>query len=463
MNLNELRSQIRGDVLTPAAAEYEIARRLWNGMIDRRPAAIVRCTSADDVAAAVRFAVREELYPAVRAGGHNVAGLASVDEGLVIDVTRMKRIAVDPVAQTVTSETGVTWADFDVATQAHGLATTGGVNSTTGIAGLTLGGGVGYLMGRCGLSCDNTTEYSLITADGEPVTASAEEHADLFWALKGGGGNFGVVTSITYRLHPVSTVISGTILHPFTQAREVLRHYRDFVMAGLPDELTIYAAAITSPDGVPLIAVIPAYCGPNLGEGERLLAPLRAFGPPAADRVTRMPYVAMQQMFDAATPYGIRSYWKSSFLRAFPDDAIDTFVHCAAARTSPRTIVKLEHSHGAVTRVPPAATAFPARGQAFDLVVLSLWDDVKDDALNVAWTREFDRAMRPWSAHLVYVNALGDDDGARLREAYGDNYARLARVKATYDPANRFRRNQNIPPAQASDSGAHTAQDRPAP
>jgi FAD/FMN-containing dehydrogenase len=446
MNLGALRSRFRGAVLTPASSEYDVARRLWNGMIDRRPAVIARCSSSEDVAAVVRFAASEELYPAIRSGGHNVAGLASVDDGLVIDVSPMKRITVDPVARTAVSDVGLTWGEFDAATQAHGLATTGGMNSTTGIAGLTLGGGVGWLMGRCGLSCDTTIAYSLITADGERVIASADEHADLFWALKGGGGNFGVVTSITYRLLPVGTVISGMILYPFTRARDVLRYYRDFVTAGLPDELIIYAAAITSPDGAPLIAVIPAYSGPNLDEGERLLAPLRAFGPPMADLVTRLPYVAMQRMVDAATPYGVRSYWKSTFLQSLPDDAIDTFVECAAAVASPRTIVKLEHAHGAVTRVAPDDTAFPARGHAFDLVVLSLWDDVKDDARNVAWTRDFYRAMQPWSAAMVYVNALADDDGARVREAFGDNYARLARVKARYDPVNRFRRNHNIAP-----------------
>jgi len=301
-------------------------------------------------------------------------------------------------------------------------------------------------MGRCGLSCDTTLSYSLIAADGELVAASAEEHSDLFWALKGGGGNFGVVTSITYRLQPVGTVISGMILHPFTRAHEVLRHYRDFVTAGLPDELIVFASAIMSPDGTPLIAIIPAYSGPDLDEGEQALAPLRAFGPPVADLVTRMPYVAMQRMFDAATPHGVRSYWKSTFLQSFPDEAIDAFVQCAAARTSTRTMVKLEHAHGAVTRVAPNATAFPARSHAFDLVVLSLWDDVQDDARNVAWTRDFYRAMQPWSAGLVYVNALADDDGARVRQAFGDNYDRLAKMKTKYDPANRFRRNQNIMP-----------------
>lgn len=307
-------------------------------------------------------------------------------------------------------------------------------------------------MGRCGLTCDNTLAYSLITAEGEQVPANAATHPDLFWALKGGGGNFGVVTSITYRLYPVSTVISGMILHPFSRAHDVLRRYRDFVMAGLPDELTVFATAITSPDGDPLIAIIPGYSGADLAEGERLLAPLREFGRPVADLVTRMPYMSMQQMVDAATPHGIRSYWKSTFLSALPDEAIDTFIRCAAARPSARTIVKIEHVHGAPTRVAANATAFPARSHAFDLVILGLWTDAQDDARNVAWAREFADAMHPWSASLVYVNALGADEGARVREAYGDNYARLARVKATYDPANRFRRNQNIVPAAGDGS-----------
>jgi len=446
VNLDVLRSRLRGEILTPASRGYDSARQLWNAAIDRRPAAIVRCTSAADVASAVRFAAHEEIFPAIRAGGHNVAGLASVDGGLVIDVSQMKRITIDPVERTATCDPGLTWGEFDLATQAFGLATTGGINSTTGIAGLTLGGGVGLLMGRCGLACDNTIAYTLITANGDAISASAKEHPELFWALKGGGGNFGVVTSFTFRLHVVTTVISGMILHPFARARDVLRHYRDFVQGGLPDELTVYATALTGPDGDSLLGLTPAYSGPNLDEGERLLAPLRAFGSPVADLVARMPYRAMQQIFDAGAPFGIRSYWKSTFLEALPDDAIDTFVECAAARVSPRTVVKLEHVHGAAARVAPDATAFPARRHAFNFVVLSLWDEAKDDARNVAWTRAFAGAMQPWSARLVYVNTLGDDEGDRVRDAYGENYARLAQVKATYDPANRFRRNHNILP-----------------
>ena len=449
MKLDDLKSEFRGEIHTPASPGYDAARHIWNAMIDRRPGAIARCTRAQDVVAAVRFAAREGLYPAIRGGGHNAAGLATVDDDLVIDVSPMKRISVDPIARTAVAETGLNWGEFDRATQEHGLATTGGLVTTTGIAGLTLGGGVGWLMGRCGLTCDNTLSYDIVTADGELITASETRHQDLFWALKGGGGNFGVVTSITYRLHPVGAVISGMLLHPLARAREVLRFYRDFVTAGLPDELIVYAAAITGPDGTPLIALIPAYSGSDLDEGERVLAPLRAFGPPVADMVQRMPYVAMQSMLDAACPYGaLRSYWKSHFLRALPDDAIDAFVRHAEQCPSARTFAILEHSHGAASRPSPETTAFPIRKHPFDLVVLSLWENAGDDAAQTAWTRSFYQAMQPWSAALVYVNALSDDDGGRVAEAYGANFRRLSEVKAKYDPDNRFRRNQNIPPAR---------------
>ncbi|MFL5562478.1 MAG: FAD-binding oxidoreductase [Gemmatimonadaceae bacterium] len=451
MNIEALEREFRGEILTAESPGYEEARHIWNAMIDKRPAAIARCRNADDVVAAVRFAAREGIFPAVRGGGHNAAGLAMVDDGLVIDVSPMKRIRVDTDARTAVAETGLTWGEFDRATQAHGLAVTGGLISSTGIAGLTLGGGVGWLMGQCGLSCDNTLSYDVVTANGEMITASADEHQDLFWALKGGGGNFGVVTSITYRLYPVTQVISGMLIHPIARAREVLTFYRDFVSAGLPDELVIYASAITTPEGVPVIALIPAYTGKDLAEGERILAPLRAFGPPVVDMVQRMPYLAMQSMIDPACPYGkMRSYWKSHFLSALPDAAIETFVQHAEQCTSPRTFVIIEHAHGAAARVAPDATAFPVREHEFNLVVLSLWDDASDDARQIAWTRAFYQAMQPWSAALVYVNALSDDDGGRVAEAYGQNFERLADVKAKYDPGNMFRRNQNVPPARVS-------------
>jgi FAD/FMN-containing dehydrogenase len=446
MNIKALEAEFRGEILTPGSAQYESSRKLWNGMIDRRPAAIARCTGPADVRAAVRFAADQGLYPAVRGGGHNAAGLAMVDDGFVLDLSPMKGIFVDPSTRTATAQMGLTWGEFDRETQVCGLATTGGLISTTGIAGLTLGGGVGWLMGRCGLVCDNTPSYDVVVANGELIRASADEHPDLFWALKGGGGNFGVVTSIAYRMYPITTVVSGMVLHPLAKAREVLAFYRDFVMSGLPDELTVYAAALSTPDDQPVIALLPAWCGDDLDEGERALEPLRKFGSPLADVVSRMPYTAMQQMIDGVAPFGLRSYWKGRFLRELPNAAVEAFVEFAESRTSPRSLAVLEHAHGAVSRVAPDATAFPTRTAPFDLVLISVWDNAGEDACHIDWTRRFFAAMQPWSAGSVYVNTLDQDDVARVPEAYGPNYARLRAVKAAYDPDNRFRRNQNIQP-----------------
>jgi FAD/FMN-containing dehydrogenase len=447
MNLGTLQPHFRGEILTPDLPGYDSARRIWNGMIDRRPAAIARCTGPADVHAAVRFAAENDIYPAIRAGGHNVAGLAMVDGGLVIDLTPMKGIVVNPKNRTAIAQTGLTWGAFDRETHFYGLATTGGLISTTGIGGLSLGGGVGWLMGRCGLVCDNTIRYELVTATGDLVAASADENADLFWALKGGGGNFGVVTSIEYCIYPITSVVSGMILHPLSAGREVLRRFRDFALSGLPDELTVYAGALCLPDGSPAVALLPSYCGDDLSEGERMIEPLRRFGSPIADLVARMPYTAMQQMLDAAAPQGLRSYWKSNYLGSLPDDAIDTFVEYAAQRSSPRSFFLLEHAHGAVSRVAADATAFHVRAEGFDLVILGLWEDAGADSANIEHTRRFFSAMRPWSAGSVYVNALSEDDSTRVPEAYGPNYARLRSIKAKYDPGNRFRRNHNIQPA----------------
>ena len=300
-------------------------------------------------------------------------------------------------------------------------------------------------MGRCGLVCDNTLNFDVVLASGQMVRANEKEHPDLFWALRGGGGNFGVVTSITYRMYPIQEVLSGLVLHPLTNAREVLRFYRDFTCAGIPDESTIYAAALCTPDGMPVIALIPAWSG-NLDEGERVLRPVRKFGSPIADLVTRMPYPALQQMVDGVAPYGLRSYWKGQFLRELTDDAIDQFAAFVETSPSPRSIAILEHAHGAVGRIPVDATAFPARTAPYDLVVISAWTHAADDEPNKAWARSFHAGMEPWSAHLAYVNALDQDDQNRIVQAYGPNYQRLCEIKAKYDPENFFRRNQNIRP-----------------
>jgi len=441
-----LRSRFRGEVLDPGVEGYEAARRIWNGMIDRRPEAIARCSHPGDVLQAVRFAAERGIYPAVRAGGHNVAGTAMAEGGLVIDVSRMKRITVDLEARTAKAETGLTWGEFDNETCSHGLATTGGLVSSTGIAGLTLGGGIGWLMGRCGLACDNTLAYDVATADGKLIQATADAHPDLFWALKGGGGNFGVVTSITYRLHPIHAIASGVLLFPFSQGRDVLRRYRDFVSRDLPDELIVYAVTMRLPIGIRVIAILPAYCGEDLGKAQPWIDSLKQFGTVLADLTARMPYVAMQRMLDVGVPHGIRSYWKSSFLEGFPDTAVDVFMNFMERCPSRQTLSILEHSHGAAARVPCCATAFPRRKEGLALVIFGLWNKAEQDDANIAWTREFHIAMRTWSAGSVYVNSLSEDESDRVREAYGQNFERLRAIKAKYDPQNRFRRNQNIPP-----------------
>jgi FAD/FMN-containing dehydrogenase len=448
--VEQLRPRLRGELITPESPNYDTARRVWNGMIDKRPAAIARCAGVADVVAAVRFAADNDMLLAVRGGGHNVAGLATCDNGIVIDLARMNGGHVDPVRRTVRAQAGMCWGDFDRETQVFGLAATGGLVSTTGIAGLTLGGGFGWLMGRCGLACDNVLSAQIVTADGKVVTASADEHPDLYWALRGGGGNFGVVISLEYKLYPITTVLSGLILHPLERGTEVLRFFRDFIV-NAPDELTVYAGVLTTPDGFEALALIPCYCGDSLDEGARVLAPLREFGAPVGDMVGPMGYASMQQMLDPAVPYGIHSYWKSNFMRTLSDEAIETFVSYGRSRTSQRTICILEHCHGKAQRVAPEETAVALRREMLDLVILSLWES-GDPAPHVEWTRQFWTAMQPHSAGSVYVNALSADESSRIAEAYGPNYSRLAEVKAKYDPVNLFRVNHNIRPAKAAAS-----------
>ena len=442
-----LRSRVRGPVLTAADAGYDAARRIWNAMIDKRPALIVRCAGAADVLEAVRFAAAHEVLVSVRGGGHNVAGTAVCDGGLMIDLSLMKGIQVDPAARAAWAQPGLLWQEFDHEMQAFGLATTGGVVGETGIAGLTLGGGVGWLVRQYGLTCDNLLAADMVTADGQLRRATPEENGDLFWALRGGGGNFGVVTAFHYRLHPVSTVLAGLVIHPRDAARNVIRFHRDFITSA-PEELTSYIGLITAPDGQPVVALASCYCG-DLGEGERVLRPLREFGSPLVDDIKPIPYTAMQGVFGPAFPWGNRNYWKSSFLRALPDAAVDVVVEQANRSQSPLSVVALEYYGGAASRVTADATAFPHRAATFNCLILGQWRDPAEDPVHVGWARDGWEAVRPWSSGAAYLNALGDDESAQaVRDAYGANYSRLAALKAKFDPNNLFRLNQNIAPQE---------------
>ena len=445
MAVDDLRSRVRGQVLMAADAGYDAARRIWNAMIDKRPALIARCEGAADVGEAVRFAGAHEMLVSVRGGGHNVAGTAVCDGGLMIDLSPMKGIRVDPVARTAWAQPGLLWQDFDRETQAYGLATTGGVVGETGIAGLTLGGGVGWLVRKHALTCDNLLAVDVVTADGKLRHASPEANQDLFWALRGGGGNFGVVTAFHYQLHEVSTILGGLVIHPRAAARDVIRFHRDFITSA-PEELTSYVALLTAPDGNPVVALASCYCG-DLAEGERVLRPLREFGSPLVDAMQPMPYAGMQGLLGPSFPWNNRNYWKSSYLNTLPDAAIDAIVEHANRCRSALSAVIIEYYGGAVSRVEPEATAFSHREASFNILFVGQWKEAAEDALHVQWARDCCDAINPWASG-VYMNALSEGEGAQaVREAYGANYARLAALKAQYDPKNLFQMNQNIMPS----------------
>ena len=443
--VQEFAAGLRGQLLRPGDGGYDEARKVFNGMIDRRPALIARCAGAADVIAAVRFAREHNLILSIRGGGHNVSGNAVCEGGLMIDLSRMKSIRVDPGAQTVRTEPGVLGAELDRETQAFGLATPVGTVSTTGIAGLTLGGGQSWLASKYGFSIDNLLSVDIVTADGTLRTASATQHQDLFWGVRGAGHNFGVATSFQYRLHPVGPALGGMVIYPLAQAVEVLRFYREFT-ASQPDELQTWAGILTLPDGNPVVALVPCYTG-SLDEGERLLAPLRRFGTPMADTIAPLPYIAMQQTFDAAFPPGRLNYWKSGLTGRLGDEVIAASVEYARKVPSPHTVILFAELHGAYGRVGKTETAYFHRDLQYDAIVLSGWTDPTDTERNIGWTRELFAAWEPHLARAAYVNDLGDEGEDRARSAYGDNYPRLAALKATYDPTNLFRLNQNIKPA----------------
>jgi FAD/FMN-containing dehydrogenase len=446
--LRDLGASFHGDIIVPGTDAYEVARKVWNGMIDRRPACIARCKSVADVQAALRFARDNDLAVAVRGGGHNAAGLAVCDGGLVIDLGGMRDVVVDPKQRIARAGGGATWGDFDRATAEHGLATTGGAVSTTGIAGLTLGGGLGWLMRSYGMTCDNLVGAEVVTADGQVVRASATENPDLFWGLRGGGGNFGIVTTFEYALHPVSTIFGGMLLYPLASARDVLRVYREVTMSA-PDALTVFAAMMHAPDGTPVIALVICYNG-AADEGERAIKAFRDFATPIAGEVGPMPYTALQSMLDAGFPEGLQVHWRSEFVQSIPDALIDAAVSAFERVPSPLSALMFEQFGGAVKRVPRDATAFDQRDADYNLVIVSRWTDPADADPNVRWARATSEAAQAFTNGRVYVNYIGAGEAPdRVRASFGaDKFDRLAKIKRKYDPTNVFRLNQNIPPSE---------------
>ncbi len=443
--LQSFHAGLRGTLLLPGSDEYETARRVHNAMVDKRPGLIVRCAVAADVVRAVNFASENALLLAVRGGGHSVAGLGVCEGGMVIDLSRMKGIRLDPAGRTLRAEAGVRWGELDQEAQVFGLGTTGGAVSTTGIAGLTLGGGLGVLMRKHGLACDNVLSIDVVTADGALLKASSKENVDLFWALRGGGGNFGIVTTFEYRLHPVGTVVGGLVLYPFDRATEMLAFYRELTETA-PDELTAYAALLRTPDGVRASAIFSCYAGP-LSTGETVLRPLREFGPPMADLIGPLPYAAIQETFDPTAPPGLLNYWKSRFVRDLSTETIDELVAAFPTAPSPLSSVVVEHLGAAVGRVAEGDTAFSHRSARYNVTAASLWRDSGQSEQNISWARQLWDALRTPAGDAVYANYLSDDEGdQRLRAAYGANYERLVAAKNRYDPTNLFRVNQNIKP-----------------
>ena len=453
--IEELKDGFKGEILLPGTGAYDSARKIWNAMIDKRPALIARCATTSDVVRGVNFARNNGLLLAVRGGGHNIAGNAVCDDGLVIDLSQMKAARVDPAGRRVTIEGGATLADLDRATQAHGLATPVGINSTTGIAGLTLGGGFGWLSRKYGMTVDNLESADVVTAAGEVVRASATERPDLFWALRGGGGNFGVVTRFEFQLHPVGPdVLSGLIVYPISEAKSVLQQYRDFV-GKAPDDLSVWTVLRQAPPlpflpesvhGKEIIALALLYAG-DPQQGEPLIAPLRKFGAPVGEHVGVQPYVAWQQTFDPLLTAGARNYWKSHNFSMLDDGLFDIVVQYVEKLPSPQCEIFFGALGGATARPAPHSTAYAHRDALFVMNFHGRWEDPADDERCIGWARDFFNASAPFASGSAYVNFLTADEGDRVRAAYGPNYHRLAQVKRKYDPGNLFRMNQNIEPA----------------
>jgi hypothetical protein len=433
-----------GQVLLPEDTGYDSARRIWNASIDKHPGLIARCSEAADVVRAVKFSRANNLLVAVKSGGHNVAGRALCDDGIVIDLSATNRVSVDAELRAVRVQAGALLGDVDRETNPHGLVVPTGVVSKTGIAGLTLGGGTGWLARKYGLTCDNVVSCEVVTAEGDLVTANNEINADLFWGLRGGGGNFGIVTSFLYRAHPVSTVLGGVIAYTRDQAAALLRYYRDFMPAA-PDELTAYAGLISMPDGTPAVGVMACYCD-DLTEGERVLKPLRAFGSPVFDAIQPTSFPTMQKLVDEMSPDSTHNYWRSTFIRDFSDEVIDLIIEHGNRMESRLSRIVIQFFGGAAGRVAPADTAFAQRQAEYNVGIETQWTDAAESEKHIGWTRTLSDALRPYSSNGYLLNFIGDEEPDTIRAAFGSNYARLVELKTKYDPTNFFSLNQNVPP-----------------
>ncbi len=452
-NLTQLREQVRGEVIAPGDEGYEDARTVYNAMIDRRPAVVVRCANAGDVISAVNFSRENRLDLAVRAGGHSVPGFGTCDGGMVIDLSRMRGVRVDPANRTARAEGGATWGDFNAATHAFGLATTGGIISTTGVAGLTLGGGIGYLSRGFGLSCDNLVSADVVTADGRFRVASENENVDLLWAIRGGGGNFGVVTSFEFRLHPVKDIYGGPMFYELSDAGDVLRFYREFI-ADAPEQFGGFPAFQIAPPlpfipedrhGDTLLAFVACWAGP-LDEGERALEPLHELAPVVAEHVGPMPYPALNGAFDALVPPGLQHYWKANFVTELTDEAIKAHLEHGPEVPVVNSTMHIYPINGACHRVAPDATAFAYREANFATVIAGMWPDPAQNDANIRWVRDYYDATAPHSEEGGYINFMGADDQDRIKANYKGNYDSLVDIKRKYDPDNLFHLNQNIKP-----------------
>lgn len=450
----QLKVDIKGEVVLPVDASYDEVREIWNGMIDKRPAVIVQCQGADDVVHALAFARRNNLDISIRGAGHNIAGNAICDDGLMIDLSTMKNVRVDTDHQRAYVEPGATLGVFDAAAQAHALATPVGINSTTGLAGLTVGGGFGWLTRKYGMTVDNLISVEMVTVDGDRVRASEDENADLFWAIRGGGGNFGVVTQFEFKLYPVGPeILAGLIVFPFDQAKQVLTKYREFVESA-PEELNAWVVLRQAPP-LPFlpedvhgkeVIVLPMFYGGDIEEGQKLIEPLRGFGDAHGEHIGAQPYVDWQQAFDPLLTPGARNYWKSHNFTKLSDGALDSIIEFAGKLPSAQCEIFIGLVAGAPNRVAPDAMAYGHRDAKFVLNVHARWDDAKDDDTCITWAREFFKSSAPYASAGAYVNFMTEEEGDRVATAYGANFARLVEIKKKYDPENILHLNQNIKP-----------------